>query len=99
MIEKNTKKINIFDYFDYAEFLKDKYGWMKANKTGFSFRSFARDAGIASHSYLIRIIKKQRKLRGEYIQKFCNALKLNEMECNFFTAMIHFNYEKKVQQK
>jgi len=91
--------INIFDYFDYAEFLNDKYEWLKANKTGFSFRSFARDAGIASHSYLIRIIKKQRKLRGEYIQKFCNALKLSELECNYFTALIHFNNEKKAQQK
>ncbi len=91
--------INIFDYFDYAEFLKDKYQWMKIHKTGFSFRSFARYAGIASHSYLIRIIKKQRKLRGDYINKFCSALKLNELEREYFTALVLFNNEKKAQQK
>ncbi len=93
------KKIDIFDYFDYYEYIKDMYHFLKSEKPEFSFRVFARDAGIPSHSYFLRIVKRERKLSIKYVDNFCNALKLNVLESQYLKTLVHFNNEKKAEKK
>lgn len=94
-----TKKIDVFQYFDYYDYLKDQYEFLKNNKIGFSFRTFAQIAGISSHSYFLRIVKRQRKLSNKYIDKFCQALHLDNNECEYFRALVYYNNERNPQLK
>ena len=95
----NKKNIDIFNYFDYYEYIKDMYTFLKSEKPDFSFRVFARDAGIPSHSYFLRVIKRERKLSTKYIENFCNALKLSVLESQYLKTLVHFNNENKAEKK
>lgn len=91
--------ISLFDYFDYVEYLTDYYNELKRVRIGFSFRSFAQNAGIPSHSYLLRIIKRQRKLSPKYLDTFVKALNLNAQEAKYFINLVHFNNSNKTSEK
>jgi len=99
MENPDSGKINIFNYFDYYEFLKEQYESLKKNKIGFSLRTFSKVAGIPSHSYLLRIIQRKRKLSAKYIDNFCKALHLDTNECRYFHYLVSFSNEKDPQQK
>lgn len=91
--------LSVFDYFDYVEYLNDYYDVLKKTRIGFSFRSFAQNAGIPSHSYLLRIIKRQRKLSPKYLETFVKALNLNSQEGKYFTNLVYFNNSNKSSEK
>lgn len=99
MKEKALSEVTIFNYFDYREYLQAVYSYNKANKTGFSYRSFAKYADIPSGNYLFRVLKGERNLSSKYIPKFCKALKLTADETNYFTALVQFNNEKSTLKK
>lgn len=91
--------ISVFDYFDYVSYLTDYYNELKKVRIGFSFRSFSQNAGIPSHSYLLRIIKRQRKLSPKYLDAFIKALNLNTLESKYFTTLVSFNNSNKAHEK
>lgn len=91
--------LSVFDYFDYVEYLNDFYDELKKTRIGFSFRSFAQNAGIPSHSYLLRVIKRQRKLSPKYIDTFIKALNLKSLEAQYFSSLVFFNNSNKSSEK
>ncbi len=93
------KKINIFDYFDYREYLGDIYALLKKTRYGFSFRSFSREAGISSHNFLPRILKRERTLSQEFIPPLSSYLKLGAKEEKYLYALVAFNNENKPSHK
>jgi len=99
MKNSEQKKIDIYNYFDYYDYLKDQYEFLKKNSPGFSFRAFAKTAGITSHSYFLRIVQRKRKLSSDYIINFCKALQLDADECEYFNLLVSFNNEKNPRQK
>lgn len=99
MKTRNKPDIDILIYFDYREYLDAVYNHRKQTESGFSYRSFAQEAGITSPNYLFRVIKGDRSLNGDYIEKFCNALHLTSNEKRYFTTMVHFNNESEPSTK
>jgi len=91
--------IDIFNYFDYREYLREVYAFRKKNLHGFSHRSFARDAGIVSPNYLLRVMRGERNLADDYVPRFIAALKLKADEARYFEALIAFNNEKSAHAK
>lgn len=91
--------VSVFDYFDYVSYLNDYYTELKNVRIGFSFRSFAQNAGIPSHSYLLRIIKRQRKLSPKYVDTFVKALNLTTTEAGYFKSLVLFNNSTKAVDK
>ena len=88
------KDINIFDFFDYREYLTEYFRSAKRGNTRFSHRSFLASAGIPGTIYLYRVMNYQRKLGSSYIPNFISALKLGKRESNYFKAMVEFGNGK-----
>ena len=99
MKKENPKPVNIFDFFNYQDYLNKVYVYLKESRTGFSHRTFARDAGISSPNYLQRVLKGDRNLTLKYVPNFCKALKLNNEEAKYLEALVQFNNEQSSQKK
>ena len=99
MKTRKTVKINIFNFFNYREYLDAVYTRLKTARIGFSHRTFAREAGISSPNYLFRVLKGERNLTLKYVPHFCKALKLTGNEIKYFEVLVQFNNEKSSQTK
>ncbi len=83
---------DLFKYLDYRHFLKDYYREQKERKgSAFSFRSFARLAGLSSPNFLQLVMEGKRNLGPDGIRGFTKALKLNKEEVAYFENLVHFN--------
>jgi uncharacterized protein (TIGR02147 family) len=94
-----AKPVDIYNYFDYREYLQAAYLQRKQRDIGFSHRLFSREAGISSPNYLLRVLKGERSLSHGYIQKFCKALGLARGESQYFKTLVQFNTEKEIIKK
>jgi uncharacterized protein (TIGR02147 family) len=99
MMNSPSKTVEIFNYFDYREYLRAVYDFRKKEQPGFSHRLFLREAGIASPNYLLRVLKGTRSLGNGYVTKFCRALGLRRNEARYFTALVSFNTEDDIDKK
>ena len=93
------KTVDIYNYFDYREYLRAAFLWRKQEIKGFSHRLFSREAGIASPNYLLRVLKGTRNLGSGYVAKFCRALGLHRNETRYFTTLVSFNSENNIDKK
>jgi uncharacterized protein (TIGR02147 family) len=85
----------IFNYFDYRDYLRDIYDYLKGRRYGYSYRAFSHEAGISSHNFLPRIIRRERNLSEEFIPVLTRYLKLSEKENKYFETLVSFNNSKK----
>ncbi|MGM0557870.1 MAG: TIGR02147 family protein [Myxococcota bacterium] len=81
---------DIFEYLDYREFLRDYYEAGKEHSSSFSYRYFARKAGISSPSFLRHVIRGERNL-GDTVANFSKAIGFDEEEAEFFGLLVDFN--------
>jgi len=73
-MEKRSVKINIFDYTDYRKYLLDFYTDQKRSKKAFSYRFFARKAGINSVGLYKDVVEGRQNLGRALIFKFSTAM-------------------------
>ncbi len=99
MVPTIKQKIDIYNFFDYCEYLQAVYNWRKEHEAGFSHRRFSQEAGIKSPNYLLRVLKGERALSEEYCKKFCNALGLQKKEASYFLTLVQFNNETEISKK
>jgi uncharacterized protein (TIGR02147 family) len=95
----SKKTVDIYNFFDYREYLQAVYTLKKEHEKGFSHRTFSNEAGISSPNYLFRVLKGERTLGMEYIEKFCKALELTRNESVYFTTLVQFNTESEIHKK
>ncbi|MBI2981341.1 MAG: TIGR02147 family protein [Deltaproteobacteria bacterium] len=91
---------DLFNYLNYRHFLKDYYHEQKKKKGSlFSFRSFARQAGLSSPNFLQLVMEGKRNLGPEGVRSFMKALHLNKEATSFFEALVHFNQATKDSER
>lgn len=98
-MKKDPLKVNLFEYLDYREFLRDLYHQAKKSRASFSFRTFSKRAGFKSTNMLKLIIDGERNLSEDSLSKFIIGLKLNKQEQEFFRNLVYFNQSKTHEQK
>lgn len=86
--------MNLFSYMDYRQYLKDRYAYEKALNKNFSYRYFARMAGLSSPGFLKMVMNRERNLTPTSINQFSKALKLTNKETDYFEALVLFNQAK-----
>lgn len=91
--------INVFEYQQYREYLRDFYLDQKLRKTGLTYARFSEAAGVRSPNYLKVVIDRQKNLTPENIIRFARALGLKEHESDYFEALVHFNQSKTPMQR
>ncbi|OGR01164.1 MAG: hypothetical protein A2284_08120 [Deltaproteobacteria bacterium RIFOXYA12_FULL_61_11] len=91
--------VNIFDYDDYRVFLRDRFDELKKEKSQFSFRFFARKAGLAAWNFPSLVIKGKRNLSKESVYKFSTALGLQPKEHEYFENLVFLNQADTIKEK
>ena len=99
MAEAATTAIDVFEYLDYRAFLRDYYNARKAKARGFSYRSFARRAGLKSPNYLKLVIDGERNLSGTMAERFGATCGLSDDELRYFSDLVAFNQAEAVSER
>jgi uncharacterized protein (TIGR02147 family) len=81
----------VFAYRDYRTYLRDVYSFRKESEYGFSYRAFARQAGLSSPNYLKLVTDGQRNLTAEMAGRFARALGLRGEPASYFCDLVAFN--------
>jgi uncharacterized protein (TIGR02147 family) len=92
-------ELNIFEYSDYREYLKDYYHVRKGQPGGFSLRTFARKAKFPSHTHLQYVMDGKRNLSQKTLVKLILALELATDQARFFQSLVFFNQAKSSEEK
>lgn len=85
--------INIFDYLDYREFLRDYYKEVKKEKSFFSYRFIGKKVGMDS-SYVIKVMQGSLHISPKKIDDFIKLLGLKGKEAEYFVTLVHFGRAK-----
>ncbi|HEX2957692.1 MAG TPA: TIGR02147 family protein, partial [Chitinispirillaceae bacterium] len=70
------KQPNIFEYYDYREYLRDRVSYERERTPVFSNRYIVQKAGFKSPTALKHVIDGKRNLSLESANKFAGALKI-----------------------
>lgn len=83
--------IDVFQYLDYRAFLRDWYAGVNRAGRTFSYRAFARRAGLKSPNYLKLVIDGERNLSKAMAERFGQACGLGEEPLSYFIDLVSFN--------
>jgi uncharacterized protein (TIGR02147 family) len=86
--------VNIFEYFDYRQYLKDFYENRKATNPWFSYRYISTKVKL-NPGYLVKVFHGLIHLGIKNIHLFANLLGLNEKEQEYFTELVLFGRAKR----
>lgn len=94
MGEKITPDIssrpNLFDYFDYRDFLQDFYHFHKKRNSAYSYRLFARKAKLGSPNYLKLVVDGKRRITDRTLYQFSRGLGLTRDEEKYFRELVMY---------
>lgn len=88
--QARTSRIRVFDYTDYRKYLMDYYREQKVSSRAFSYRFFARKAGINSVGLYKDVVEGRQGLGQVLVVKFSQALGHGEREAEYFHHMVLF---------
>lgn len=91
--------IDIFQYGDYRTYLADFYRREKARSPGFSHRSFAKRAGLASPNYLKLVIDGLRPVTEKNLSAFLRGLKLGGPQSEYFRILVSMKESRDDKEK
>jgi len=91
--------INIYDYLEPADYLKDKLAEIKKNNAGFSLRAWAKHLGMKSHGPLHAILNKQRNIPKKLVPVLIKSLKLDKKAEKYFEVLVDFQRSKTPTEK
>lgn len=81
---------NLFDYFDYREFLQDYYHFHKKRNSAYSYRLFARKAKLGSPNYLKLVVDGKRRITDRTLYQFARGLGLGRDEEKYFRELVMY---------
>jgi uncharacterized protein (TIGR02147 family) len=91
--------VHVFGYVDYRAFLRDFYRTQKENKRPFSYRAFAKRAGIRSYNFLQLVMKGERNLGPEMAVRFARGCGLGKAEADYFCELVAFGQARTAEER
>lgn len=91
--------INIFEYLDYRELLKDLYEYHKGENSKFSYRYMGKIVGFKSAGFFTNIVQGRRNISSTMIFNFAKLFKFDEKETQYFEYLVHYNQAKEHSQR
>jgi uncharacterized protein (TIGR02147 family) len=89
-----SKPFDIYEYLDYRALLRAFYEHKKRTRGGFSYRAFARRAGLKSPSHLKRVIDGERNVTPESVDRFIAGCRFEGEEASYFRELVAFQEAK-----
>jgi len=87
---KDTAAPNLFDYFDYREYLHDYYLHHKKKNSAYSYRLFARKAKLGSPNYLKLVVDGKRRITDRTLYQFARGLGLTRDQEKYFRELVMY---------
>ena len=91
--------VNLLEYQNYREYLKDYYNEQKRTKKYFSYRYFAQKADINASAFLYYVIEGKRNLTKKSIIKISTAIGHTKEEAEYFENLVFFNQAQTIAEK
>lgn len=85
--------INIFEYLDYRQFLKDCYEEEKREKAFFSYRYISAKVGL-NPGYIVKLFQGKIQLGVKNISAFADLFNLHEKKREYFVELVLFGRAK-----
>ena len=98
-MRRQPSTISIFDYTDYRRYLADYYNERKQLNKAFSYRYFAKKAGINSIGLYKDVVEGRQRLGRSLIFKFSAAMGFSKKEAEYFENMVFFNEASTVEER
>ncbi|MBF0431228.1 MAG: TIGR02147 family protein [Fibrobacteria bacterium] len=83
--------MNIFEYADFRQYLREFYQKEKSQNRKFSHRYINQKVGASSSGWFSDLIKARNKLSPVYFSKLCNVLGLSHREIEYFEALVAYD--------
>lgn len=96
---ETSSGVDVFLYRDYRQYLRDVYADRKKSEYGFSYRAFAKKAGLSAPNYLKLVADGQRNLMPEMAARFAAALGLSGEAADYFCDLVSFNQASNAQER
>lgn len=90
---------DVFVYDHYRPFVADMLGCLRAEDDGFSYRSFAKKAGLKSPNFVKLVVDGQRNLSGASVHAIANGLGLSPAETRYFDALVRYNHARTERER
>lgn len=90
---------NIYEYFDFRQWLKDAYEARKASNKTFSYRSLAKKAGYSSPAFFTKIIQGSSNISETMALKLAEAFRIRRHELEYFLTLVHYCQATSHQEK
>ena len=84
------RKPNALDFLATTEFAEQIELWASKTFPGYSRRTFAKWAGVASPNFMTLVLDGKRPLRGAWLDGFCKAAQLPADQCAHLKALSDF---------
>ena len=94
-----SDSLNILNYTDYRQFLKDYYQVQKRVDPDFSLRYFAKKAKFPSHGLLKYLMDGKRNLSKKTLVKLSVALDFSKEQSEYFENLVFFNQGATLEDK
>lgn len=97
--ESSAASPDIYGYDDFRVYLKDAFAAKKAADPAYSYRKFAKAAGILNPGYLLDVILGKRTLSAAMLVKIASAFGLSDGEREFLSLLADFGQTKKDDER
>lgn len=80
---------NIFDYYDYSQYLREYYEYERQHTPGFSYRYIQQKTGV-DPGYMFKVFQGKKNLSQDAVLEFIKMMKLGKVKAEYFKAMVLF---------
>jgi uncharacterized protein (TIGR02147 family) len=99
-MRKSTRlEFNLYEYLDFAQFLRDWVNLGKKHIPGFSFKYIADNAGFNSKSYIQNVMKGTSTFSEDAVLRMANIMELGAIELKYFKLIVDFKQAKTLGRK
>lgn len=96
---ESVSKISVLMYFDYREYLRDVLEAFRCSDKTFSMRALQESLGVCGSAFFARILDGARPLSLENAEILAASFKLNDLDSEYFKALVQFGNEKNVDRR
>lgn len=89
----------VFSFLDHREFLREWFETKRTLSKAFSYRTFAKKAGFASHAFLSEVIQGRRNLSTESAEKCLSALSIAGEAARYFLILVRYGQETHLDKR
>jgi uncharacterized protein (TIGR02147 family) len=91
--------VNLLDYLDYRQYLRDIFEERKRLVVGFSHRNLARKLLLTAPGHMLFIIQGKRRLTEEIARRFAKYMKFSKKEIDYLFLLIRYTDAKSASEK